>query len=145
MSSKGKRYSIYLSAGYLNQEGIVKNTGFERFNFRLNASVDLNKYIKAGATFAPTISHQDKGESEGKDKQIMSALQMPPIIGLDENTREYGFNPSYRNNVNPYERLMTVVDKREKKTFNTSLWAEAKIIKGLKFKMLFNSLSLIHI
>jgi DNA-binding protein WhiA len=72
VSSKGKKYSIYLSAGYLNQEGIVKNTGFERFNFRLNASVDLNRYIKAGATFAPTISHQDKGESEGKDKQIMS-------------------------------------------------------------------------
>ena len=72
VSSKGKKYSIYLSAGYLNQEGIVKNTGFERFNFRLNASVDLNRYIKAGATFAPTISHQDKGESEGKDKQIMN-------------------------------------------------------------------------
>ena len=116
VSSKGKKYSIYLSAGYLNQEGIVKNTGFERFNFRLNASVDLNRYIKAGATFAPTISHQDKGESEGKDKQIMNALLMPPIIGLDENTREYGFNASYRNNVNPYERLMSVVDKREKKT-----------------------------
>ena len=138
VSSKGKKYSIYLSAGYLNQEGIVKNTGFERFNFRLNASVDLNRYIKAGATFAPTISHQDKGESEGKDKQIMNALLMPPIIGLDENTREYGFNASYRNNVNPYERLMSVVDKREKKTFNTSLWAEAKIIKGLTFKTLFS-------
>ena len=134
VSSKGKKYS----AGYLNQEGIVKNTGFERFNFRLNASVDLNRYIKAGATFAPTISHQDKGESEGKDKQIMNALLMPPIIGLDENTREYGFNASYRNNVNPYERLMSVVDKREKKTFNTSLWAEAKIIKGLTFKTLFS-------
>ena len=138
VSSKGKKYSIYLSAGYLNQEGIVKNTGFERFNFRLNASVDLNRYIKAGATFAPTISHQDKGESEGKDKQIMNSLLMPPIIGLDENTREYGFNASYRNNVNPYERLMSVVDKREKKTFNTSLWAEAKIIKGLTFKTLFS-------
>lgn len=45
----------------------------------------------------------------------MNALLMPPIIGLDENTREYGFNASYRNNVNPYERLMSVVDKREKK------------------------------
>ena len=33
---------------------------------------------------------------------------------------------------------MSVVDKREKKTFNTSLWAEAKIIKGLTFKTLFS-------
>lgn len=82
VSSKGKRYSIYLSAGYLNHEGIVKNTGFERFNFRLNASVDLNKYIKAGATFAPTISHQDKGESEGKDKQIMTRCKCQLSSGL---------------------------------------------------------------
>lgn len=138
VSTKGKKYAIYFAGGYMNQEGIVKNTGFERFNFRMNASVDINKYIKAGFSFAPTISTQNRGESEGKDKTIMSAMQMPPIIGIDENTREYGFNPNFKNNVNPYERLMSVTDQMQKRTFNTSVWAEAKIIKGLIFKTLFN-------
>lgn len=58
VSSKGDRYSIYASAGYLNQEGIVKHTGYERFNFRINASMNINKHIKAGVNFAPTILHR---------------------------------------------------------------------------------------
>lgn len=138
VSSRGKKYAVYASAGYLNQEGIVKNTGFERFNFRFNASMDINKYISTGITFASTISTQDRGESEGKDKVIMNALTFPAILSLDENTREFGYNKTYSKNVNPYVRLMQVVDSRQKKGFNTSAWAQAKIWKGLVFKSLFS-------
>ncbi|WP_346713735.1 TonB-dependent receptor [Mediterranea massiliensis] len=138
VSSKGDRYSIYASAGYLNQEGIVKYTGYERFNFRINASVDINKYISAGVNFAPTISSQDRGESEGKDKVIMTALQTIPIIGMDEGTRSLGFSKFRKDDVNPYERLRQVTDSREQKNFNVSSWVEAKIYKNLVFKTLFS-------
>ena len=138
VSSKGKKYAIYLSAGYMNQDGIVKNTDYERFNFRMNAALDINKYLRAGINFAPTISTQNRGESEGKDKVIMSSLYLPATLRLDENTRDFGFNPSYQTQVNPYERLMNVTDKIEKRVYNTALWAEVKILKGLTFKTLFN-------
>lgn len=138
VSSKGKKYSLYMSGGYMDQDGIVKNTDFERFNFRINASVNINRYLRAGINFAPTISNQNRGESEGKDKVIMQALNLPPIIGLDEGTRELGFNPSYPTLVNPYERLMQVTDKLEKRIYSTSAWAELNILKGLKFKTMFN-------
>ena len=42
--------------------------------------------------FAPTISSQDRGESEGKDKVIMTALTMIPTIGINEGTRSLGFS-----------------------------------------------------
>ena len=56
ISSKGDRYSLYVSAGYLNQEGIIRYTDFERFNFRINASMNIGKRLTAGIKFAPTVS-----------------------------------------------------------------------------------------
>lgn len=138
VSSKGDRYSIYASAGYLNQEGIVKHTGYERFNFRINASMNINKHIKAGMNFAPTISSQDRGESEGKDKVIMTALTMIPTIGINEGTRSLGFSKFRKDDVNPYERLRQVTDSRNIKNFDVASWVEANIIKGLTFKSMFN-------
>ena len=138
VSSKGDRYSIYASAGYLNQEGIVKHTGYERFNFRINASMNINKHIKAGVNFAPTISSQDRGESEGKDKVIMTALTMIPTIGINEGTRSLGFSKFRKDDVNPYERLRQVTDSRNIKNFDVASWVEANIIKGLTFKSMFN-------
>ena len=138
VSSKGDRYSIYASAGYMNQEGIVKHTGYERFNFRINASMNINKHIKAGVNFAPTISSQDRGESEGKDKVIMTALTMIPTIDINEGTRSLGFSKFRKDDVNPYERLKQVTDRRSTKNFDVASWVEANIIKGLTFKSMFN-------
>lgn len=138
VSSKGDKYSIYASAGYMNQEGIVRYTGYERFNFRLNASMNINKHIRAGMNFAPTISSQDRGESEGKDKVIMTALTTIPTIGINEGTRSLGFSKFRKDDVNPYERLKQVTDTRNTKNFDIASWVEADIIKGLTFKSLFN-------
>lgn len=137
ISSKGDKYSLYFSGGYMKQEGIVKFTGYERFNFRVNASVDINKHIKAGINFAPTISKQERGESEGKDKVILTAMTFVPVIGIDENTRTYGFNDARPNDVNPYERLKQVTDTRQDKKFDVAPWVEAQILKGLTFKSMF--------
>lgn len=138
ISSKGDRYSLYVSAGYLNQEGIIKYTDFERFNFRINGTMKINKHISSGVRFSPTVSNQHRGESEGKDKTIMSALSTVPIIGLDEGTRTMGFSKFRSTDVNPYERLRQVTDKRKIKSFDIAAWVDVDIIKGLLFKSMFN-------
>lgn len=138
VTSKGDKYSIYASAGYLNQEGVIKNTGFERFSFRVNASLNINKIFTAGINVAPTVMTRDRGESEGKDKTIMSSLQTVPIIGMDQGTRTLGFSQFRKDDVNPYQRLMQVTDSRRDRNFAVSSWIEANIIKGMVFKTMFN-------
>lgn len=138
LTSKGDRYSLYVSAGYLNQEGIVKYTDFEKFNFRINATMQLNKRLSAGVKFAPSVSTQNRGESEGKDKTIMSALSTVPIIGMDEGTRTMGFSKFRSTDVNPYERLRQVTDKRKIKSYDIAAWIDVNIIKGMVFKSMFN-------
>ena len=138
-SGKNDMGSIYFSGGYFNQEGIVKNTGFQRINFRVNASLNLGKHVKVGVSYAPSMSTQRRGESEGKDKVILTALQYPPLMSMDSGTRDLGFDPLYPNNVNPYERLMQVTDNMNITRSNASAWLEWEIIKGLTFKSIYNN------
>ncbi|WP_025762486.1 SusC/RagA family TonB-linked outer membrane protein [Dyadobacter tibetensis] len=75
----GIRYAI--SGGYLNQEGIIKGTGQERYNFRANVDGKVNERIKVGANLAFT-SNQNKEVQEGRFHQgpILGALIYMPIF-----------------------------------------------------------------
>jgi TonB-linked SusC/RagA family outer membrane protein len=72
--------TLNISGGYLTQDGIVKFTGFQRVNFRINGNVNLSKKLIIDYSIAPTLSWQNRGEAEGKDKVIMNALQDPPSM-----------------------------------------------------------------
>lgn len=138
-SGKNDMGSIYMSAGYMEQDGIVKNTDYHRINFRLNGTLNITKKLKLGVNLAPSVAKQRRGESEGKDKVILTALQYPCLIGIDENTRDFGYNPEYPNYVNPYERLMQVTDNKGDNRLNASAWFQYDIIKGLSFKSTYNN------
>lgn len=72
--------SYLFSGGYMNQEGIITGTGYERFSFRTNVESKINKYISLGMNFAPTYIVTDgSGRANGKDTQIHQALAATPV------------------------------------------------------------------
>jgi TonB-dependent SusC/RagA subfamily outer membrane receptor len=44
----GEKGNLFFSAGYLNDGGYIKHTGFERFNARLNGNIKIVPWLKAG-------------------------------------------------------------------------------------------------
>ena len=67
--------SYLFSGGYLNQDGIVTGTGYERFAFRANIESKINKYVQMGLNLAPTYIVTDgSGLANGKDAQIQQWL-----------------------------------------------------------------------
>jgi TonB-dependent starch-binding outer membrane protein SusC len=67
MRAGNENLSTYVSLGYLNQTGIIKKTGFERYNTRINLDAKINKYFKAGASFAYSYSDADLATKEGPE------------------------------------------------------------------------------
>lgn len=47
-SGNGKKGRYYLGAGYLNEDGYVKHTSFERFNATFNGELKISSWLKAG-------------------------------------------------------------------------------------------------
>lgn len=72
--------SYLFSGGYMNQEGIVTGTDYERFSFRANVESKINNYVNMGINLAPTyIVTNGSGRANGKDAQVHKALAATPV------------------------------------------------------------------
>lgn len=67
-----------VSVGYVNQEGAVINTGFERFNVRANVDGKINDFITMGWNIAASHSKENYAGTDGRDALIGRALWADP-------------------------------------------------------------------
>lgn len=64
--SGGNEKTTYLiSAAYYNQDGIIKNTGYQRANVRSNISSDIKKWLQVGLNVSGSISNNRLVSSSG--------------------------------------------------------------------------------
>ena len=66
-SSGNDNLSVYASLGYLNQMGIIKKTGFERYNTRVNLDAKITNKLKVGASLSYSFSVADLAVKEGPE------------------------------------------------------------------------------
>ncbi|XOV91638.1 MAG: SusC/RagA family TonB-linked outer membrane protein [Bacteroidota bacterium] len=64
LSGGNENTTHYFSAGYLNEDGIVLNTGYERFNLKGSIDSKLNNVVKTGFTTYYTVSKRNTGSFE---------------------------------------------------------------------------------
>jgi TonB-linked SusC/RagA family outer membrane protein len=76
--------SYRFTAAYINQEGVVPNTGYDRYNFRLNTTFKVNTKFTVTNSFSYIQSHTDKA-SKGTGGFLISLLTWP----TDDDVRVY--------------------------------------------------------
>ncbi|MEN8249101.1 MAG: TonB-dependent receptor [Bacteroidota bacterium] len=135
----GEATNFFLSANYLNQEGIQLGTNTERFNIRLNLDTKISDRFTAGLNFsASSQKRHDQGSSQ--TAIFLQALAANPItdhvISADGrySMPALGISGGERSNRNP----MGVVDNNlydaTFRNFNAAVFGELKITEGLKLK-----------
>ena len=81
----GTDNSTYRFTGsYNNQEGVVPNTGFQRYNFRLNTTFKISPKVNISNSFTYINSRTDKA-SKGSGGFLLSLLSWP----IDDDIRNY--------------------------------------------------------
>ena len=136
-STKSDKGSIFVSGGYMNQEGIIKDTYYNRLNFRVNATLNVSDKLKLGVNIAPSLSKQADQNTQGKETVIHHALVQIPLIQLNQATQDLGFPDNQTFALiytNPLERLKQMTDITEKSIVNSSIWGEYTILPRLVFK-----------
>ena len=134
-SGGGELGSYLVSGSYMNQEGIVKETSYERVNFRVNTTLNVGQHLKLGMNIAPSFSTESNPDSEGKESALHHALQYSPNVPLNSNTEEWGYTPySTSGWANPLQRLKEVYDETRTNRILSTVWGELEVIKNLKFK-----------
>ena len=70
--------NYYMSAGYLDDQGIVPNSGFQRYSARLKADYQVKPWLKLGANVS--FTHYDSVSRIQKAELQMRTYFMPLIL-----------------------------------------------------------------
>jgi TonB-dependent starch-binding outer membrane protein SusC len=106
--SGGNEQTQYLvSASYFNQDGIIKNTNYERFSLRSNISTEVRKWLHLGLNVSGGLSSNKMVSSSGDGyvseggSVVRYALFRSPAVPVYNSTGEYVDLPSeyYGNSV----------------------------------------------
>ncbi|MDB5020491.1 MAG: SusC/RagA family TonB-linked outer membrane protein [Pedobacter sp.] len=148
-SGGGENSTYSFSTGYINQKGIVKYTGFKRYNVRANTTVSgLDKRVRFGENmqysytegFGFGVNPNISGDYQDEGSAIGWAYRMPTIVPVYDIAGNFaGSKGSQLGNAqNPLAFLYRAKDNLNKSNFFFgNAFGEVDIIKGLTAKTSF--------
>lgn len=139
------RYSFSVSA--TNQEGILLNSGFDRYNFHTNSEWDLKKNLKLGVNATLGRSRQNgltsteaqvfnsSPYSAGITNSFVYALLVPPVVEIYNADGSYNFSNPYEyayfaigdHSANPVYDLKESVAENINNYLLTNVWASLRV------------------
>ena len=130
--SGGSKSSTYnLSGGYLNQEGIVKTTGYEAWNIRAKNTFSLfNNKVRLGSTILMKF-----WKKEYEDVSFTAALTAVPQWNVYDEKGEWGVAPTWTRGDNPVGWAEAYDLQKHGIDIMLNGYAEVDLgLKGLKYK-----------
>ncbi|MBI9061736.1 MAG: TonB-dependent receptor [Marinilabiliaceae bacterium] len=129
-----EKSSYLLSLGYLDNPGLVQNTGIKRYNLRINLESEVTDWLKVGTrTYA---IQQDKDLGNYKDMLNYARQSTPGLIG--EYNGQYGFPEAPEESAtanNLYGFLNNKEGDDRLSRFNTTVYSEVSVLNGLTWNM----------
>ena len=100
VSGSNDKMSYYSSIGYLNEDGIIEYSGYNRITARIRADYQVKKWVKVGANVGFTQSHQESnpnmGTSWGSTNLMYYTTYIAPIYPVYVRVLDANGNPTIR-------------------------------------------------
>ena len=126
----------YVSGGFLDQSGIVRNVGYKRFTFQSNSDAQVLDWLKFMTNI--TFSADDKNSGEYSIASILGAL---PVIGVKDEDGQWagpeGNSEWYGSTRNPVGVSETNKSKTNGYNLLANITAEVSFTRWLKFRSTF--------
>ncbi len=151
ISGGSEKTQLALSLNYFDQDGVIRNSDFKRYSYRLNVNHQVNERFKLGTsilgsyTISNGISSGETGlDNSGvvKESVLGAAIGAPPLLQpYREDGTIYPFaeqgNGRYREVVNPLNFIEILRRNAIKRTL-INLYGEYILLPGLVYKASFN-------
>ena len=138
VSGGGEKSSYRLSAGYLNQDGIIIHTGYERYNLRANSDFTHGR-LKIGENIGISFSHQNPLPDAGGRSILEHTIKVAPYLSVYNPDNRGGFQgPTSQVDGQDAENPVRILELNSF-DYNTTnvlanMYAELEITKGLNFR-----------
>jgi len=138
VSGGNESSNFMLSAGYVDQQGVVTNTGFQRFNLRANSNFNIGKF-QFGETINVAITEQNPYFNTGGRSPIEHTIKMAPYLPVYNPNNLGGFQGPLspldnQDAENPVRGLELDQRTNNGETMQGTIYGQYEIIEGLKIK-----------
>ena len=127
----------YLGGGYFKQDGISLNSGFDRYNFKINLEQSINTKLRTGLNLNTSRSHTNgstRSESGiGNSGTVLGVLSQIPTIPIYFADGTYGVNP-FQKFDNPVGNLRETSNQAVVYQVIGNLYGEFDILKNLRVR-----------
>jgi TonB-linked SusC/RagA family outer membrane protein len=137
VSGGTEKTRYYVSGGYFKQDGISLNSGFNRYNFKLNLDQEVSKRFRIGTnlnlsrTFTNGSTRSELGA--GSSGTVLGALAQIPTIPVYNADGTYAINP-FQSFDNPVGNLLETSNKATIYQVIGNTYGEFDLLKNLKVR-----------
>lgn len=135
-----KHFTYYTSLGYVNQKGIIKGTGYERYNIQLKSQFSRGLFT-LGNNVVLSASNNEPLYPYSRGGYLGIILQsIPSLKKFDASNEMGGYGKVFGDATdipNPLGIADQNITKRTSTTYNAfiNLYAEVKLPLGLKYRL----------
>lgn len=137
ISTSTEKVSSHISLGYFKQDGIAKNSSFERYNLRANNEFQVNDKIKLGLNIAPMIQNYTNLNTDGQRQILSATLSADPCASPYDENKELTVAINSPGMFGQPNWLRYITEREENYRIYTILanaFADVDIYKGLKYR-----------
>ena len=132
---RSEKSNLYVSTSYFNQKGVVLNTNYDRYIVQINGDTKVKPFLKIGNSVK--LQHDIKKNGSYDIKGTILSLPTRSIYDANGNWAGPGSNPLLYGDIdNPIGKATIVENSTKGYNIQGNIYAEAEIIKDLKFKSL---------
>ncbi|WP_422081589.1 TonB-dependent receptor [Ulvibacterium sp.] len=125
---RSERTGYFLSAGITDQNGILLNDDYTRYNFRVNLDVNINDWLKIGTQTFAVVS-----DFSGANASAEAIFRLQPWAPIRDDNGEFITNPV--DQLNPFLTNQQE-DSDIRLNLSSTIYADVKLpLEGLTYRM----------
>ncbi len=136
LSAGNEKSRVLFSANYLKQDGIVINTGFEKYAGRLNTNFTLSERFKIGSNISYGYTQADLAPPN----IVFNTLAMVPVVPVRDANGEFTESSAFGSTVsNPVATLSLQTNSTNTGRLLANAFTEYDLTKDLKLRASFGT------
>ncbi len=137
ISGGSEKTRYYVAGGYFKQDGISLNSGFDRFNFKVNLEQTVSKKLRVGTNLNMSRTNNNGSvRSElalGNSGTVLGALSQIPTIPVRNANGTYALNP-FNQSDNPVGNLLESSNRAIVYQMIGNVFGEFDILQNLRLR-----------
>ena len=130
--------NYYLSGGYLNQNGTVIGSGFQRFTFRSNVDAQVKEWFKVGLTLTGSNTVDKVTLNDNLGGIVYLALQQAPDVVVRNADGSFAGPPAdptaVSSVINPVAQALSITNKLNRNNLNANIYNDIRFTKDLTLR-----------